>query len=106
MTETFDFVIVGGGVAGCVLANRLSADPKNRVCLVEAGGKGQGPLTWLPFAMLATVPGYANNWRFETVPQPGLGGRRLYQPRGKALGGSSAINAMICTRGVPADYDG
>lgn len=104
MTLNFDFVIVGGGAAGSVLANRLSADPRNSVCLVEAGGKGTSPLTWVPFGMLATIPGYMNNWSFRTVPQAHLNGRQMFQPRGRTLGGSTAINAMICTRGVPQDY--
>lgn len=103
----FDYVIVGGGSAGSVLAARLSEDPATSVCLLEAGGKGDGLLVRVPAAVVAMLPGRPkiNNWGFETVPQAGLNGRRGYQPRGKALGGSSAINAMLYVRGHAQDYD-
>jgi choline dehydrogenase-like flavoprotein len=103
----YDYVIVGGGSAGSALANRLSADPKISVCLLEAGGAGKSLLVRMPAAVIAMLPGRPkiNNWGFETVPQAGLKGRKGYQPRGKALGGSSAINAMLYVRGHRADYD-
>jgi choline dehydrogenase-like flavoprotein len=104
----FDYVIVGGGSAGSVLAARLTADPAVSVCLIEAGGKGTDLMIRAPGLVALMLPGRppVNNWAFQTVPQPGLNGRRGYQPRGKALGGSSAINAMLYVRGQPADYDG
>ncbi|MCT4553232.1 MAG: choline dehydrogenase [Pelagimonas sp.] len=105
----FDYVIVGGGSAGSVLAARLSEDPKVTVCLLEAGGRGDSLLVRMPAAVVAMLPGKplkVNNWCFETTPQPGLNGRRGYQPRGKTLGGSSAINAMLYVRGQKQDYDG
>ncbi|MDE2070877.1 MAG: GMC family oxidoreductase N-terminal domain-containing protein, partial [Gammaproteobacteria bacterium] len=102
---SFDYVIVGGGAAGCVLASRLSENPTVRVCLLEAGGEGRNWLVRVPFGMVLSVPTPFINWGFKTVPQTELNGRRLYQPRGRALGGSSAINAMIYTRGHPSDYD-
>ena len=105
----FDYVIVGGGSAGATLANRLSTDPLVSVCLLEAGGDGRDVLIRAPMAAALMLPGKplkVNNWAFETTPQVGLNGRRGYQPRGKALGGSSAINAMLYVRGQHQDFDG
>jgi choline dehydrogenase-like flavoprotein len=101
-----DYVVVGGGSAGCVLAARLSEDPQVQVALLEAGPPDTGVLIHCPagFALQARLGGA--NWGFQTEPQPGLNGRRGYQPRGKVLGGSSSVNAMIYTRGHPGDYDG
>ena len=104
--EEFDYVVVGGGSAGCVVASRLSENPKVTVCLLEAGGAGNNWVVKAPMGIAIMVPSKTNNWAFETVPQPGLNGRKGYQPRGKALGGSSAINAMVYIRGHRADYDG
>lgn len=104
-TREFDYVIVGGGSAGCVLANRLSEDPKVSVCLLEAGGSHKNPFIWIPAALIGIVPYKFKNWAFETVPQKAMHGRLGYQPRGKTLGGSSAINAMIYIRGQKQDYD-
>ncbi len=101
----FDYVIAGGGSAGCVLAGRLSEDPSVRVCLLEAGGPGDSWVVNTPAAVVLMVPTPIHNWAFETVPQAGLGGRRGYQPRGRALGGSSAMNAMVYIRGHRSDYD-
>lgn len=102
----FDYVIVGGGSAGCVLANRLSEDPSHRVCLLEAGGKGDSLLLRVPAAAALLVPGRGkvHNWALNTVPQAGLNGRTGFHPRGKTLGGSSAINAMLYVRGQKEDY--
>ena len=103
----FDYLIVGGGSAGATLAGRLSEDPSNSVCLIETGGGGQDLLIRMPLGLAVMVPGRlkANNYCYETTPQPGLNGRRGFQPRGRALGGSSAINAMHYIRGHRHDYD-
>lgn len=104
--ETFDYVIVGGGSAGCVLANRLSADPDVRVCLLEAGGKDDWIWFHIPVGYLFAIGNPRADWCFQTEPEPGLNGRALKYPRGRVLGGSSAINAMLYLRGQKADYDG
>ena len=100
-----DYVIVGAGSAGCVLAARLSEDPNARVCLIEAGGPDKSPLIHCPGGLAFLAKLGAHNWAFETVPQAGLMGRRGYQPRGKVLGGSSSVNAMVYMRGQHEDYD-
>jgi choline dehydrogenase len=101
----YDFVIIGAGSAGCVLANRLSADPKRRVLLLEAGGRDVNPLIHMPAGIARLVHNRRINWHYSTEPEPALNGRRLYWPRGKVLGGSSSINAMCYVRGQPQDYD-
>jgi choline dehydrogenase-like flavoprotein len=103
--QTFDYLIVGGGSAGCVLAARLSEDPQVRVALLEAGPPDRSVLIQCPAGLAVLAQNGQANWAFETVPQPGLNGRRGYQPRGKVLGGSSSVNAMVYIRGQRADYD-
>lgn len=103
--EQFDYIIVGGGSAGCALAARLTEDPEVSVCLLEAGGRDTSVLIHAPAGVVAMVPTKINNYAYQTVPQPGLNGRRGYQPRGKTLGGSSSINAMLYVRGHRWDYD-
>src|SRR4029077_5148025 len=99
----YDYIIVGAGSAGCVLANRLSADPNNRVLLLEAGGKDNWIWFHIPVGYLFAIGNPRSDWMFKTEPEPGLNGRALNYPRGKVIGGSSAINAMIYMRGQAAD---
>lgn len=105
MTDRFDFVVVGAGSGGCTVAGRLSEDAGTSVALLDAGGPCDNWVVTTPGALVLMVAGNINNWAFNTVPQKGLNGRIGYQPRGKGLGGSSAINAMVYIRGHRADYD-
>ena len=102
----YDYIIVGAGSAGCLLANRLSADPRHRVLLLEAGGDDNWIWLHIPVGYLFAIGDPRADWMLETTPQAGLGGRVLAYPRGKVIGGSSAINAMIYMRGQARDYDG
>jgi choline dehydrogenase len=105
MPETgYDYIIVGSGSAGSVLANRLSANPEAKVLLLEAGGSDSSFYVRMP-AGIASLSGLRFNWGYETAPQPALHGRRMYWPRGRLVGGSSSVNAMVYMRGQPADYD-
>ena len=106
LPEQFDYVIVGAGSAGCVLANRLSADPAIRVCLIEAGGADWYPWIHIPVGYFYTFDNPRTDWRFRTEPDAGLNGRSIKYPRGRVLGGTSSINGMVYIRGQAADYDG
>ena len=104
-SKTFDYIVVGAGSAGCVLAARLSEDPRNQVLLLEAGPPDRSPWIHLPIGYGKTMWSPVYNWKFETDPDPNMNGRRIYWPRGKTLGGSSSINGLIYIRGQAEDYD-
>src|SRR6185437_1512452 len=101
----FDYIVVGAGTAGCIVANRLSADPSKRVLILEAGGDDNWIWFHIPVGYLFAIGNPRSDWMFRTEPEPGLNGRSLAYPRGKVIGGCSAINAMISMRGQAADYD-
>ncbi|HQW81952.1 MAG TPA: GMC family oxidoreductase N-terminal domain-containing protein, partial [Pseudomonadota bacterium] len=101
----YDYIIIGAGSAGCVLANRLSANPNTRVLLLEAGPRDWHPFIHMPAGIAKLVSRKGVNWDYNTEPEPHLDGRRLWWPRGKVLGGSSSINAMCYIRGHARDYD-
>jgi len=107
VSDRYDFVIVGGGSAGCALANRLSADPANRVLLIEAGRRDwrADVVIHMPAALSMGIGNRFYDWMYESEPEPEMGGRRVYHARGKVLGGSSSINGMIFQRGNPMDFD-
>lgn len=104
--QEFDYIVVGAGSAGCLLANRLSADPANRVLLIEAGGRDNYHWIHIPVGYLYCIDNPRTDWRFRTEPESGLNGRSLIYPRGKTLGGCSSINGMLYIRGHSRDYDG
>ncbi|HEY0270209.1 MAG TPA: GMC family oxidoreductase N-terminal domain-containing protein [Sphingomonas sp.] len=105
MAEEYDYIIVGAGSAGCVLADRLSADGKARVLVLEFGGSDRSVVIQMPSALSIPMNRARYNWRYETEPEPHLGGRRMHTPRGKVIGGSSSINGMVYVRGNPMDFE-
>jgi len=106
MTQAYDYIVVGAGSAGCLMANRLSANPNSKVLLLEAGGRDNWIWLHVPVGYLYAIGDKRSDWRFRTAPEPGLGGRDIAYPRGRVIGGSSAINGMIYMRGQARDYDG
>ena len=105
ISDKFDYVIIGAGSAGCVLANRLSADPDTSVCVLEAGPSDWNPLIHIPVGWIKLMTNPTYNWLYETEPSETIGGRTVPIPRGKTLGGSSSINGCIFNRGTPEDFD-
>lgn len=106
MSEAFDYIVIGAGSAGCVLANRLSKDPGNRVLLLEAGDWDRNPWIHIPVGYFKTLHNPKTDWCYKAEPDPGLNGRALDWPRGKGMGGSSSINGLLYVRGQSQDYDG
>ncbi len=104
-SEAFDYIIVGAGAGGCVLANRLSADKDVKVLLLEAGGRDNSLYMHMPLGWRQIWRGPAHNWNFYSEPEPYADGRKFLAPRGKTLGGSTSINGMLYVRGHPRDYD-
>ncbi|MGE5638844.1 MAG: GMC family oxidoreductase, partial [Clostridia bacterium] len=102
----YDYIVVGAGTAGCVLASRLSEDPRTRVLLLEAGPRDTDPWIHIPLGYGKLFTRTDVNWSYESEPEPSLGGRRVFTPRGKVLGGSSSINGLVYIRGQREDYDG
>lgn len=105
MQQDTDYVVIGAGSAGCVIANRLSADPRVRVTVLEAGGRDRNPWIHIPVGYFRTMHNPSVDWCYRTEPDPGLAGRQLDWPRGKVLGGSSSLNGLLYVRGQPQDYD-
>ena len=103
--QEYDYIVVGAGSAGCVLADRLSADGRATVLVLEAGGHDRRLWINMPIGYGKTFYDERVNWKFEARPDPGLKDRRIYFPRGKVVGGSSSINAMVYCRGLPGDFD-
>ncbi|MDP6175681.1 MAG: GMC family oxidoreductase N-terminal domain-containing protein, partial [Rhodospirillales bacterium] len=103
--SNFDYVIIGAGSAGCILAARLSEDPATRVLVIEAGGPDRDPLIKIPLAWMKFVRDRLHDWKYDTEPEPNMAGRHFEITRGKVLGGSSSINAMAYVRGHAGDYD-
>jgi len=103
--KEYDYIVIGAGSAGCVMANRLSADAGNEVLLLEAGKKDSNPWIHIPAGLGQLVPTETVNWFFFTEPQENLNNREMFWPRGKVLGGSSSINGMVYIRGHASDYD-
>ena len=105
MTETYDYIIIGAGSAGCVLANRLSEDPATKVLVLEYGGSDKSIFIQMPTALSIPMNGTKYNWKYMTLPEPGLDGRQVHCPRGKVIGGSSSINGLVYMRGHARDFD-
>ena len=103
--DTFDFIVVGAGSAGCVLADRLSADGRHSVLVLEFGGSDRSVFIQMPSALSIPMNTRRYNWHYQSEPEPALGGRRMHTSRGKGLGGSSSINGLVYVRGNPFDFE-
>jgi choline dehydrogenase len=105
MRSEYDYIIIGAGSAGCVLASELSRNPDHRVLVIEAGRRDWSPMIHMPAGIQSLIEGTSYNWAFRTVPQKHMNDRRMFIPQGKAIGGTSSINGMIYIRGSRQDYD-